>query len=221
MGFMQTLKQLINRIRSLLTFRRLVMLGLAAILIWLLVLAGLVVAVRMAETSDPAQPADVIIVLGSGLRRDGRPGDALYRRSFWAADLYQAGLAEHVICTGGVGTVQIRSEASACREVLVSRGVPADAVLLEEQSKSTEENALYAQQIMSQRGFDDAILVTDGFHMFRASWIFDSQGVEHDRSPVPRDWVRRRYYVKHFTRELLAIHWQALKDVLGLPITSL
>jgi uncharacterized SAM-binding protein YcdF (DUF218 family) len=218
---MRMIKRAFNWIRSLITLRRILVTVVVGLLLWLLVLAGLVVAVRIAETSDPAQPADVIIVLGSGLRRDGRPGDALYRRSVWAADLYHSGLAEYVICTGGIGTVQIRSEASACREVLVSSGVPANAVLLEEQSKSTEENARYAKQIMDERGFDDAILVTDGFHMFRASWIFDSQGVEHDRSPVPRDWVRRRYYVRHFTRELLAIHWQALKDVLGLPITSL
>ncbi|MDX1996013.1 MAG: YdcF family protein [bacterium] len=188
-------------------------------LVWGLVAVGLGLLVYTTGESDTSQPSDVIIVLGSGLRRNGSPGDALTRRSVWAAQLYQQGIAENIICTGGIGRNQRRSEASACREILLARGVPDSAILLEEQSKSTEENALYSAEIMAANDWSSAVLVTDSFHMLRADWIFDQVGVEHSRSPVPREWVRRLWYARLFTREIIALHWQAFQDVFNLNVT--
>ena len=188
------------------------------IALWLLIVVLIMLAIKRAETIDNVRPADVIIILGSGLRRDGRPGDALYRRSIRGAELYQDGIAPYVICTGGIGRGHTRSEADACRDVMTARGVPPEAILLEERSTSTEENARYAQEIMMAQVFEDAVLVTDSFHMFRASWIFDQEGITHYESPIPRDQVRQRFYVRHFTREILAIHWHALKSAAELAL---
>jgi uncharacterized SAM-binding protein YcdF (DUF218 family) len=206
-----------QRLRHWFSVRNLMLFTGLLIALWMLAVILIILSIKRAETIDNVRPADVIIVLGSGLRRDGRPGDALYRRSGWGAALYQDGIAPYVICTGGIGRGRTRSEADACREVLTARGVPDEAILLEERSTSTVENARYAHEIMIARGFEDAVLVTDSFHMFRASWIFDAEGVTHYESPVPRDQVRQRFYVRHFSREILAIHWQALKTLLSLP----
>lgn len=203
------------------TLKRLLLAAIIGLVLWTALIAYFVISIRRYEAIDQAQPADVVIVLGSGLRRNGRPGDALYRRSVWGANLYNDGLVEAIICTGGVGNVKIRSEADACREVLEAQGVPSTAIILEDQSHSTEENALFSRQIMQDRGFNEAILVTDSFHMFRASWIFNDIGITHYRSPVPRDWVRRYYYVRHFSREVLALHWQTVKSLFGLPFTRI
>lgn len=216
---MDTLKRINSRLIGLLTWKRLFIIALVGGVIWFGVVVVLAMQIESVGQTDEAQPADVIIVLGSGLRRDGRPGDALFRRSVWAARLYEQGYAETVICTGGIGAGQRRSEADACREVLESRGVPRSAILLEERSASTEENALYAHEIMDANGWDDALLVTDSFHMLRASWIFDTEGITHYRSPVPRDWVRSYFYSRHFTREIVALHWQAFKETFNLPVT--
>jgi uncharacterized SAM-binding protein YcdF (DUF218 family) len=207
-------------LRRKLTWRRATIFIGIGTLIWVVGVSALGVVIHAYGDHDNAQPADVIIVLGSGLTRSGRPGDALFRRSVWGAQLYQEGLAPAVICTGGVGEGQSRSEASACKDVLLSRGVPPDAIYLDEESKSTEENAIYSKAIMEAQDWEDAILVTDGFHIFRAGWIFDQQDIRHYRSPVPREWVRDYYYVKHFTREIIAVHWQVVKGILNLPFTN-
>jgi len=174
----------------------------------------------MAKVLTQADIVDVIIVLGSGLRADGRPGDALIRRSLWAARLYEQGAAPALICTGGVGRTQTNSEASACRDLLVSNGVPVSAIHLEEQSHSTEENAIYAKGIMEDNDWQNAIIVTDSFHMFRAHLIFDGKGIIHYTSPVPRQWVRKGWYIMSFTRELVAIQWQTIKETFNLPYTN-
>lgn len=207
-----------------LKFKHLVRIGLVSVAVWISITVALAVGIHTYGEDENAAVSDAIIVLGSGLRRDGRPGDALYRRSVWGARLYAEGYAPVVICTGGIGRNQTRSEASACREVLIREGVPSDAIYLDEQSASTEENAIYAQEIMLENGWDSAVLVTDSFHMLRANWIFntyfDDNAITHTRHPVPRDWVRNRFYVRHFSREIVALHWQAFKDLLNLPVTS-
>jgi uncharacterized SAM-binding protein YcdF (DUF218 family) len=209
-----------RKILSLFTTKK-IMLFLALIAtLWATVVMILLFLIHDAgvPTTD-TQPADTIIILGSGLRRNGRAGEALTRRSIWASEQYHAGLAPTLICTGGIGERQTRSEADACYEILQEQGVPADAIFLEEMSKSTEENAIYAKQIMDENGLTDAILVTDSFHMLRASWIFDTQGITHQTSPVPRERMRLRFYIQHTTREVIALHWQAFKQLLNLPVT--
>ncbi len=187
------------------------------ILIWLFacLLIGGVVLVYAQQ--DQAQEADVIIVLGSGLRRDNRPGPALARRSRHAADLYAQGLASTVICTGGYTAGRTRSEAEGCREMLIENGVPEDAILIEDQSRSTEENALYSHEIMRENGFENAILVSDGFHLLRAQWIFSQVGVPV--YPSPGDSPSTMTLLISTAREVAALHWQAIKTILNLPFT--
>jgi uncharacterized SAM-binding protein YcdF (DUF218 family) len=167
-----------------------------------------------------AQQSDVIIVLGAGLRRDGRAGDALWRRSLVAAQAYHEGLAPNIVCTGGVSETQTRSEADACREILIGEDIPSDVIILEDGSHSTEENALNTRAIMAARGWQSAIVVTDSFHMMRAGWIFSAYGIEHTRYPVPRNWVRTWWYASSLAREIAAIHWYGFKRVFNIEATD-
>lgn len=188
-------------------------------ILWLTISAGLLVAIYGYGNQRSEQTADTIIVLGSGLRRDGRPGDALYRRSRWAAELYAEGYAPNIICTGGLTPGYPRSEASACREVLIEHGVPPEVILLEEHSRSTEENAINSRAMMDAQGWQDAVLVSDSFHMLRGQWIFETQGLTVYPNPVPRNWVRATWYIQFSIRETLALQWQVFKEVLDLPVT--
>lgn len=216
----ETTKTNERRFRPLRWLRRIMIAGFIAVVVWGLVVAGLSWMIHTAGHTDETQMGDVIVVLGSGLRRNGSPGDALYRRSAWGADLYHQGIAPYVICTGGVGDGQWRSEADACREVMVERGVPENVIHLEESSHSTEENAIYALEILQANEWDEVVLVTDSFHMLRAGWIFQQYDIEHYRSPVPRERVRNFFYRRHFTREIAALHWHAFKTMFNLPVTS-
>ncbi|MEQ8672254.1 MAG: YdcF family protein [Aggregatilineales bacterium] len=214
------MKKLLKQVR----FKHILRFAFITGVIWIVVMIALGVGVNTYGVTENAETSDVIIVLGSGLRRDGRPGDALLRRSRWGAQLYADGLAPTVICTGGVGQNAVRSESSACREVLIREGVPEEAIFVEEQSKSTEENAIYAQAIMLENDWTSAVIVTDSFHMLRANWIFntyfDENNIHHTRSPVPRDWVRSYFYTRHSLREIVALQWQAFKEIFNLPITA-
>ena len=189
---------------------------------WLLLCLLLVGMIHHFGTVDRSRPADVIVVLGAGLRPDGQPGWALTRRSMQGADRWKAGYAPYVLCTGGQAPSQWRSEAAACRELLLNAGVPDEAILLEERSRSTEENAINSRAILDNRGWNRVLLVSDSYHMFRASVLFQVQGFEVSRSPVSPERINyQSFYYYSIAREIAALHFYAIKEILRLPVTYL
>lgn len=196
---------------------RLVRALLIILVVWMVICVALAGIVYAYSRSDGAQTADVIVVLGAGLRRDGRPGPALLRRGARAAELYAEGYAPRLICSGGYPVRNTRSEADACREVLMANGVPQDAILLEDRSRSTEENALYTDEIMQANDWQSALVVTDGYHMLRARWIFALQGLNIYTSPAPDPPLIN--HIISMGREVVALHWQAFKTIFNIPAT--
>ena len=129
------------------------------------------------------------------------------------------GLAPMILCSGGHPGIQTRTEADACAELLRGDGIPETAILQENQSRSTEENALYSRQIMDTHGWQTAILVSDNFHLFRANHIFGVAGITAYTSPVTENPPGLTEYVVYMLREVAALHWQIVKEVFNLPIT--
>ena len=201
------------------TRRRFIRLVVGLLVVWVVAMLALSAVIYAYGLADHARPADVIIVLGSGLLPDGRPGPALTRRSQHAASLWHQGIAPDIVCTGGQTSYVTRSEADGCREVLLRQGIPLAAITLETDSHSTEENAIHTRELMALNGWEDAIVVSDSYHVFRANWLFNLEGVVTYTSPVPPVDAPFIDYVTSFIREILALHWQVTKELLNLPQT--
>ncbi|MDW8171010.1 MAG: YdcF family protein [Anaerolineae bacterium] len=192
------------------------------LLIWGLMVAALLVAIQTTATIDESQSAEVIIVLGAGIQRDGTAGRALTRRATRAAELYHLGYAPRLLCSGGMPVARPRSEAIACAELLGQLGVPLKAIFLEDQSRSTEENALYSAAWMEAQGLRRALVVSDGFHMWRARLIFSAYG-----APEGLQWAyvaapgaeRAVGYWQSVLREVAAVHWFYLRRLLAIEAT--
>jgi uncharacterized SAM-binding protein YcdF (DUF218 family) len=92
--------------------------------------------------------ADCILALGS---HDLRVADR-------AAELYLQGWAPLVIMSGGLGNLTqnmwTESEADKFARIAIEKGVPADAILVENKSANTGENILFTQQLLQQKGLD-------------------------------------------------------------------
>ena len=154
------------------------------------------------------------------MREDGRPGPALTRRTRHAAALWHDGIAPLVLCTGGQSEYYPRTEAAACREILLAAGLPDEAILTEERSRSTEENAIYSKRLLDDLRLSRLVLVSDSYHMLRAGWLFGMQGIETYASPVPADRIRGQLvYPYSLVREFIAFNWQLFKDLFRIPWT--
>ena len=170
---------------------------------------------------DQAQPADAIVVLGSRVYPGGRPGPSLTRRTQHAVALYGRGLAPYIICSGGLGPAP-PTEAEAACELAVRLGLPPAAVILEGQSHSTEENALYTAALMRARGWTTAIVVSDGYHLYRADLLFRRAGVIAYVSPAQAT-AGPMYPVERYargSRELAALIWYWGKSAAGRQVTD-
>ncbi len=182
-------------------------LGVAALI---LVLGMLAITIVRYGATDRARPADVIIVLGGG-------DEGTTRRAEHAAALYHAGYAPNVLCTGGVSAGGAPIEAERCAQVMRAAHVPAQAVTLERSSRSTAENARATAAIMDAHGWRDAVLVSDDFHLWRARWLFERQGVRVYSSPAqgtsgPLAPSEQVYAV---LREIAAWSWGEVRAQLG------
>ncbi|XWX02694.1 YdcF family protein [Aggregatilineales bacterium SYSU G02658] len=192
--------------------------ALAAAAGWLLIQLGLMLTVHVyGVTRPPVAQADALIVLGAGVNHDGRAGPALTRRATLGAELFAQGVAPRVVCSGGQPYNRPTTEASACREVLLRLSVPDAAILQEDRSHSTEENALRTAQLLPNAR---VVVVSDSYHLLRAGILFRSYGFDVQLAGVaPERSVSRQSYFNSVTREALALQWQFIKDLLGLPFT--
>lgn len=165
---------------------------------------------------DRAQPADVIVLLGSMVYPGGEIGPALERRTEHAAALYRRGLAAHIICSGGVGANPPAEAVLACGR-LAELGVPQAALILESDSHNTEQNAHFSTAIMRAHGWHSAVLASDAFHLYRAAQMFEHVGVTVYASPAevttgPMNPVER---IVREMREVLGVLWFWARAAVG------
>ncbi|MEU7633833.1 YdcF family protein [Nocardia sp. NPDC049220] len=116
---------------------------------------------------------DAIVVHGSGLVDGGVP-PLLAARLDRAIEVFRAevaiGRAPLLIASGGKGSDEVVSEASAMAGYLVDHGVPADRVLREDRSTTTEENLSFTKQLLGEHGpTTRMVLVTSNFHILRTA----------------------------------------------------
>nr|WP_255599335.1 YdcF family protein [Hasllibacter sp. MH4015] len=104
--------------------------------------------------------ADTIICLGGGAS-DGRLFASSRTRAERCVELYLAGAAPQIVFTG----VQA---AEPMADLARASGVPAEVILVETQSRSTLQNALFSSRIMT--GTEDVLLVSSAYHLPR-SWL--------------------------------------------------
>lgn len=167
------------------TLRALLLLVFAAMLAFALLVYG----VDAAGRRDHARPSDAIVVLGARVNSDGQPGSDLTSRTYRAVDLWNAGYAPNIICTGGFKNERL-SAANVCRRFAIQLGVPEAAVIVADGSSNTIEDAEVTAQVMAERGWRSALLVSHPLHLFRAGWLFRRAGIDAATSPTSTDTGR-------------------------------
>jgi hypothetical protein len=61
------------------------------------------------------------------------------------------------------------------KRTAIASGVPANAIVVEGTSATTEENAQHVADLMRARGIRSAILVTSPYHQRRAALLFERE----------------------------------------------
>jgi uncharacterized SAM-binding protein YcdF (DUF218 family) len=168
--------------------------SLAAILLLALFLVMTAIGVVRQSALDETRPAGAIIVFGAA-EYAGHPSPVFRARLDHAYDLFTRGVAPLVIVTGGAGGDPLYTEGGVGRDYLIARGIPDRNLVAETQSDDTAEQAQRTAGIMRTNGIEDAVAVSDAYHLFRIKQLMKSQGVVVYGAPrngsVPRyRWAR-------------------------------
>jgi SanA protein len=123
---------------------------------------------------DSVEPAPVAIVFGAGLTRSGEPTPVLRDRVQTAADLYFAGKVEKLLMSGDNRTLDY-NEPGAMRDYAIGLGVPEEDIILDYAGRRTYDTCYRARHIF---GVEQAILVTQNFHLPRALFTCSAFGIE-------------------------------------------
>ena len=134
---------------------------------------GSVVADLLAARYVPECDKDYLIVLGCGLKKDGTPTPLLRGRlelalRFDERQREESGREARFVVSGGQGPDEVQSEAASMRDWLLSKGVPAERIILEDQSTDTAENMRFSKAKIEAAGMGKVAFFTTNYHVFRA-----------------------------------------------------
>ncbi len=124
--------------------------------------------------------ADAIVVVSGGDTQ---------ARTENGINLYKNGWASVLILSGAAQDKSGPSNAEAMQLQARQAGVPASAIIIDEEAESTQQNAINTENIFEERGYDNVILVTSGYHQRRASLEFNklADNVTIRNYPVTQD----------------------------------
>ncbi len=125
----------------------------------------------------PEAKGDVLIVLSGDMVDAETLGVNTYWRVLYAERIYREGGFRRVVASG-------KDAAPVMRDYLLFRGVPAEAITVEDKSTSTRENALFTARLLAGDA-GKKVLVTSDMHMWRALRTFRKAGLDVTGVPFP------------------------------------
>jgi len=167
---------------------------------------------------------DSLVILGGGIRDYAPdisgPGvlseDSLVRIVLGARIYRESRLP--IIVSGGIVAGEV-PEARIMKKFLVELGVPHHMIILEEESRDTEDNINGVKDICARMGFTRPAIITSAYHIKRTLLLAKNKGL--DVSPLGtnfKTWPNRRFYSYHFLPNAGSLRDSALalKEYLGL-----
>lgn len=151
--------------------------------------------------SKKTERNETVIILGCGVYGT-RPSLALIERMETAMS-YMKHNDSVCIVSGGQGRLEDISEAEAMYTYMTKHGIQASRIKQENKSTSTEENILFSKRIMEENHLSNAVvIVTQSYHMYRASLICEKFGLEFHALSAKSKWYALPIY---WIREVCAI----------------
>ena len=141
---------------------------------------------------------DTIIVLGTPANLDGTPSPEQRERTLEGVREFKAGIAPHLILTGGPAHNQF-VEAHVMASLALAQGVPPAALIEEDQAQNTIQNIFYSQRIMASHQWTSAEVISSPSHLPRTALILEHYPLvwRTEAAPWPSEysfWQRAAHF---------------------------
>ena len=129
--------------------------------------------VLQAARPDSVVNAKYAVVLGAGLRGD-QPSQTLKNWLDKGVEYLRENPEAKIVAAGGVGAAATLSEAEVMKRYLTAQGIAETRVLLEDKSRTTDENLKFTKALIIAREGMPAhsiAVITSDYHLYRAKQI--------------------------------------------------
>ncbi len=178
----------------------------AAVLLCTAIILAAVISGFMIKYALNSPENDVTLVV-LGCRVIGEEPSLMLEERLSAAYEY---LSENEGCcavlSGGQGSGEDISEAECMYRYLTGRGISADRLYIEDKSVSTRENLMFSGKIIEAENLNsDIAVVTNEFHVYRASMAADDLGMNSYAVPAKTTW---KLFPTYYFRELFGVMYE-------------
>ncbi|GAA0740980.1 YdcF family protein [Clostridium oceanicum] len=173
------------------------------IIIFIIILGIIGINIKSFGNKSKPHKSDCVIVLGCSVYGK-TPSPFLVERVKEGLKLVKEGYADYIIVSGGKGPGEDISEAEAMKRYLLKKGLKENQIIKEDKSLTTMDNLTNSKKVMNEKGFNSTIIVSNKFHLKRASLMAKKVDLDASYSGV---YVKE--YESHetygFLREIPAV----------------
>ncbi len=152
---------------------KLIYLALAGIFILVLFLCAIMVHYGL---KDNIALAEVAVVLGNKIEKDGHPSVRLKARLDKTLELYQRKLFSNIIVSGGTGSEGF-AEAEVMKSYLTKNGVPAENIVVDNNGVDTYHTARFVAQYVQIHKLKTVLVVSQYYHVPRVIYSLKRLGI--------------------------------------------
>jgi len=181
--------------------KTMVKISFSLVLVSVVIIEGLII---QSAVSKHEEKSNYLMILGAGLRGEV-PSTALFQRLYTSLEYIETNPNVKIVVSGGKGASESITEAEAMKKFLIRHGVSKNNIIKEERSTNTFENMKFTAQILKKLDKKENIevtVVTNNFHMFRAKFLAQRQGLKVYGYPAP---LHPMLVPTCFAREYLAV----------------
>jgi uncharacterized SAM-binding protein YcdF (DUF218 family) len=124
-----------------------------------------------------SEPVDVAVIFGNALDENGAPKPVLAARLDVAVRCHRVGQCPAFLVSGAIDGPGL-NEATAMRDYLVARGVPAERIAVDDQGDNTLATAQHTRAYMQAHRMSRVLIVSQYYHLARARLAFERVGIE-------------------------------------------
>ncbi|WP_426278501.1 YdcF family protein [Chryseobacterium sp. S-02] len=155
--------------------------------------------------SDNGKNADLAVILGNKVNKNGTLSSRLKKRLESGIDLYENHRIKKILVSGGLGKEGFY-EGNKMKEFLVEKGIPDSLIIVDNHGDNTRATVINTLKLKSKLKFNSIIIVSQYFHVTRTKKLFEDQGFDNVNSVSPNYFELRDIY--SIVREFPAYYTQ-------------
>lgn len=137
---------------------------------------------------DNTEKADLAVVFGNKVNRDGTLSERLKARLDRSIELYKNDLVKFIIVSGGLGK-EGHHESIVMKKYLLEKGILENVVIVDKEGDNSWKTIVNCKRIMEEKGFRKVYLVSQYYHITRVKMAMNKLDVRAlTASPFYFEW---------------------------------